>query len=161
MHVAALTALLLLGFLGAPAEGQTPSAPGEFLRARWLASSAYTRAIAEQMPAAAYEFRPTREQMTFGEQLLHIAEQDVSIFREMGAQIEFARPSPVKDEVLRTLDKVKEDGVKLLARLAANPDGTVDTLNGLLLALDHTTHHRGQLVVYLRLKGIVPAEYRR
>jgi uncharacterized damage-inducible protein DinB len=161
MNAAVMTALLLLGLLSAPASGQTPATMSAFLRTRWVASSAYTRAIAEQMSAADYQFRPSPEQMTFGEQLLHIAEQDVSIFREMGAQIEFARPSPVKDEVLRTLEKVKDDGLKLLARLAADPDGSLDTLNGLLLALDHTTHHRGQLVVYLRLKGIVPAEYRR
>ena len=161
MHAAVITALLLLGLPSAPASGQTPRDVSEFLRARWLASAAYTRAIAEQMPAADYQFRSSPEQMTFGEQLLHIAEQDVSIFREMGAQIEFAKPSPVKGELLRTLDKVKEDGLQLLARLAADPHGSLDTLNGLLLALDHTTHHRGQLVVYLRLKGIVPAEYRR
>ena len=25
--------------------------------------------------------------------------------------------------------------------------------------LDHVAHHRGQMVIYLRLKGIVPPEY--
>jgi uncharacterized damage-inducible protein DinB len=30
----------------------------------------------------------------------------------------------------------------------------------LMLAWDHTTHHRGQLIVYLRLKGIKPTDYK-
>ena len=30
----------------------------------------------------------------------------------------------------------------------------------LLFAVDHTAHHRGQLIVYLRAKNIKPADYR-
>jgi uncharacterized damage-inducible protein DinB len=30
----------------------------------------------------------------------------------------------------------------------------------LMLAWNHTTHHRGQLIVYLRLKGIKPTDYK-
>ena len=30
----------------------------------------------------------------------------------------------------------------------------------MLLLTDHVTHHRGQLVVYLRLKGVEPPAYR-
>jgi uncharacterized damage-inducible protein DinB len=29
----------------------------------------------------------------------------------------------------------------------------------LLLATDHTAHHRGQCIVYLRAKGIKPVDY--
>jgi len=27
------------------------------------------------------------------------------------------------------------------------------------LAVDHTAHHRGQCIVYLRMKGIKPTDY--
>ena len=39
-------------------------------------------------------------------------------------------------------------------------DGKMTMMEGVLLALDHTAHHRAQTLVYLRLKGIVPTEYK-
>jgi len=39
----------------------------------WKTSKAYTIAIAQQMPEADYGFRPNSEEMTFKEQLMHIA----------------------------------------------------------------------------------------
>jgi len=28
-----------------------------------------------------------------------------------------------------------------------------------MILTDHVTHHRGQLIVYMRMKGVVPPEY--
>ncbi len=131
------------------------------LEARWNASSEYTLAIAEQMPADGYAFRPTAEQMTFGEQLLHISQQNRSIFSEMSGQTAppAARTSPAKIDVVAHLRETHALGVRTLRqRTSGNID---DLLDGMMLALDHTTHHRGQAVVYLRLRGITPSEYRR
>ena len=136
----------------------------EQLRARWIASSAYTVAVAERMPADRYSFRPTPEQMTFGEQLLHIADQNELILAEVRGA---AAPSPrrggaAKADVLARLDETRTLGLDMLQeRSAPAAANTADLLNGLMLALDHTTHHRGQAVVYLRLNGITPPEYRR
>ncbi len=40
----------------------------------WQTSKAYTLAIAEQMPEDGYAFKPNPEEMTFGGQLVHIAQ---------------------------------------------------------------------------------------
>lgn len=144
--------------------GQAPSRADilEQLRARWIASSEYTVAVAERMPADRYSFRPTPEQMTFAEQLLHIAEQNQLILAEVRGA---TAPSPrrgasAKADVLARLDETRTLGLDVLQWAPAAAD-TADALNGLMLALDHTTHHRGQAVVYLRLNGITPPEYRR
>ena len=39
----------------------------------WQTSKAYTIAIAQQMPDGDYSFKPHPDQMTFKEQLMHIA----------------------------------------------------------------------------------------
>jgi uncharacterized damage-inducible protein DinB len=33
-------------------------------------------------------------------------------------------------------------------------------LEAVILAFDHVEHHRGQCIVYLRVKGIKPVDYR-
>ena len=37
--------------------------------------------------------------------------------------------------------------------------GMMSGLEAVMLAMDHTTHHRGQCIVYLRVKNIAPPEY--
>ena len=37
--------------------------------------------------------------------------------------------------------------------------GKMEGIEVLLLATDHTAHHRGQCIVYLRAKGIKPVDY--
>jgi uncharacterized damage-inducible protein DinB len=37
--------------------------------------------------------------------------------------------------------------------------GSMTGLELLMFALDHSTHHRAQAEMYLRVKGITPAEY--
>jgi uncharacterized damage-inducible protein DinB len=133
------------------------------LEARWTASSDYTRAIAEQMPADKYQFKPTPEQMTFAEQLLHVAEQNRLILSELSGRTSSAPPPPIaaKDEVLARVDEAKAMGLRVLRDTDGWLGERLDIVNGMMLALDHTTHHRGQLIVYLRLNGITPVEYRR
>jgi uncharacterized damage-inducible protein DinB len=129
-----------------------------------MASSEYALAVAEQMPADKYSFRPTPEQMTFGEQLLHISEQNRLILREIKglAPAEKSRSQSQKPTSSHTWKETTALGVKLLQeRTTPSPADVAGLLNGMMLALDHTTHHRGQVVVYLRLNGITPAEYRR
>ena len=133
----------------------------DHLGARWIASSEYTVAVAERMPADRYSFRPTPEQMTFAEQLLHIAEQNQLILAEVRGATAASprRGASAKADVLARLDETRTLGLDVLQ--SAPAADTADLLNGLMLALDHTTHHRGQAVVYLRLNGITPPEYRR
>ena len=38
-------------------------------------------------------------------------------------------------------------------------DGSMTGLELLMFVLDHTTHHRASAEMYLRAKGITPAEY--
>jgi uncharacterized damage-inducible protein DinB len=67
-----------------------------------------------------------------------------------------------KAEALAKLKETTTLGLEVLQeRASALPTDVAEVLNGMMLALDHTTHHRGQAIVYLRLNGITPPEYRR
>jgi uncharacterized damage-inducible protein DinB len=85
----------------------------------------------------------------------------------------------VPEEELRSEGKSKEDVLKILKESFALGDGYVEGLTDevaneelavgknkiikwklVLFAVDHLSHHRGQMVVYLRLNGIKPPQYR-
>jgi hypothetical protein len=64
MRTATLFVLMLAGTASGAEQGTAPAEIIQQLRARWIASSEYTLAVAEKMPADKYAFRPTAEQMT-------------------------------------------------------------------------------------------------
>src|SRR5215475_12112411 len=49
----------------------------------WTISKQFTIDVANAMPAELYSFKPNPEEMTFGEQVVHIAGSNVFRFREI------------------------------------------------------------------------------
>jgi len=122
------------------------------------------------MPAESYGFKPVPEEMSFAEQLLHIAEANTYFFSTVtGDKFAEAKPTSLdKDSVLKyvrdsfdwtnaELAKVTPDEIRKSYPLEGQQMSGHEVL---MLAWDHTTHHRGQLIVYLRLKGIKPTDYK-
>ena len=54
----------------------------EFVR-DWQASKQFTLDVANAMPAEFYDFKPNPEEMTFGEQMIHIAGANVFRFNQI------------------------------------------------------------------------------
>lgn len=122
----------------------------------WENSRAYTLGVAELMPEEAYDFKPVDGVWSFGEQLNHIA-YGIHWWAEMfirSVETEWAPPKPVsgRKKIIATLEKAYEE----LKKTYEESNGKEGGFNA---TLDHITHHRGQLIVYLRIKGIQPPEY--
>src|SRR5579864_2723728 len=49
----------------------------------WQISRQFTMDVADAMPAEFYNFKPNPEEMTFGEQIIHIAGSNIYRFREI------------------------------------------------------------------------------
>lgn len=140
-------------------------------------SSAYTVECAAAMPEEKYSFRPVPEVRSFGQQMVHIAQANGSIMEwhvEGKKNPTWPYSGDGKERVISKPDVIAQlnasyayiqkglsqitDGM-LLDRLKTEM-GEFSRYWGLHLILDHATHHRGQAVVYLRLNGIKPPEYR-
>jgi len=65
--------------------------------------------------------------------------------------------------VRQTFDKSIDTVSKLtpaqLSKTYTSGEGTMTGLELLMFMMDHTTHHRASAEMYLRAKGITPAEY--
>ena len=132
--------------------------------------------LADAMPADRYGFAPTSGQFkgvrTFAEQVKHVACANVAFFNEVEhetppSHCETGGPSPAKTkpELMQYLRESFAYAGQVMRRLTpANamdpvegPYGGKTTRLGIsTMAVWHATDHYGQLVVYLRMNGIVP-----
>jgi uncharacterized damage-inducible protein DinB len=136
----------------------------------WQTSKAYTLAIADQMPEDGYASKPNPDEMTFAEQVAHIAGANAFFFSKVaGTASPIGKPEKLdKASVVKMLNDSYDYAIKTVGALTPEQlskeielDGMkLNGLEAVMFAADHTAHHRGQLVVYLRVKGIKPADYR-
>ena len=139
-------------------------------------SRKYLILVAESMSEDKYDFRASPESMTFAENLLHIGyaidwhSQSLLGGRESRVwktDTVFKVANKTKVEMIATVDKSFDETIKLIEQFdIAQLDDELDYF-GLnrskrqifLLLADHITHHRGQMLVYMRLNGLVPPRY--
>lgn len=132
----------------------------------------YTLQVADLMPADKYSFKPSQEEMSFGEQLLHLSanlgwlssaylgagENPVTKADAKLQNKEEVRALVIKayDYALETFRKFNPANLADTVKFFAGP---MNKLQIITLINDHQTHHRGQVLVYLRLNGIAPPRY--
>jgi len=125
---------------------------------------------AEKMPEANYEFKPSPDVRSFGQQVGHVADDQYNLCAPAKGE---TRKAPYTD-IENRLSK-KADLVTALKEAFAYCDGAYDALTDASGAetvnfsktsrtrfamlnwnLWHTWEHYGNVVVYLRMKGLVP-----
>jgi uncharacterized damage-inducible protein DinB len=124
--------------------------------------------VAEVMPAEKYGYKPTPEISTFGDQLVHVA-GIVQRFVDSakGTKTEAAHHGAMaKPEVISLLKKTFQSAQEMVTPLTdaqlMEPmkfpfgDRTVTRATFWQGPLYQIRNHHGQLVVYLRMNGIVP-----
>jgi uncharacterized damage-inducible protein DinB len=129
----------------------------------------FTLKVAEQMPEADYGFKLTPPQMSFAEQMAHLAEDQGGLLAPLtGQKPKQSKPSSMnKKDVIAYVRQSFDQSIAIVSKLTPAQisqtyqgfGGPMTGLEVLMLVLDHTTHHRASAEMYLRAKGITPAEY--
>ncbi len=129
----------------------------------------FTLKVADQMPEADYGFKLTPPQMSFAEQMAHLAQDQAYIMAPFSTNSpDPGKPASMnKKDVIAfvrqsfdvTIDKVSKLTPAQLAKTYSGGEGAMTGLELVMFVLDHTTHHRASAEMYLRAKGITPAEY--
>ncbi|MCP9766593.1 DinB family protein [Lacihabitans sp. LS3-19] len=145
---------------------------------KWQGMKSYTLAVAEAMPEEKYNFKPVADENTFGFQLIHMANNMYGISSKLIRNTE----SPLdlksfenriknntisKKEIIEHLSNAFDYAEETFAQMTDKTlEEELDYWGGhstkrkiVFLLNDHQTHHRGQLIVYLRLNGITPPKY--
>ena len=132
--------------------------------------------LADAMPAERYTFKPSAGEFagvrTFGEQVKHVACANFAFFSEIekkeppaGCGEGGPSPAATKADLAAYLRESFDYAQRVLGTMTAGnalepaggPYGGKSTRLGLTtLAVWHASDHYGQLVVYLRMNGLVP-----
>ena len=133
----------------------------DWLKQRLDASKAYTVAVLEAMPEDDYSFKPNDDQRTFAAQAYHIVYSIDYFHRALsnGGNAQWApgdENSKSKKELIEWANAKFDEINKFILEQESNDALTA----GVISYLDHNSHHRGQIVTYLRMKGIAPPQYR-
>ncbi len=139
-------------------------------------SRKYLILVAEIMPEDKYDFKASPESKTFAENLMHIGwamdwhSQSLLCGREprdWNTDTELKVDNKSKKEMITAIDKTFDETIKLVKEFDTSKFNDELDYLGLnrakrqifLLLVDHITHHRAQMLVYMRLNGLKPPRY--
>jgi uncharacterized damage-inducible protein DinB len=138
------------------------------VRSSWTRVQRIVAASAEAMPEANYAFKPTSDVRTFGQLIGHLANEHYMICSSVKGEknphegVDYEKTTAKADLVKALKDSntycdaayALSDAAKLTGPTAPNRRDT--PFSGLLLNVTHDSEHYGNIVTYLRMKGIVP-----
>ncbi len=135
----------------------------------------YTLDVAEAMPAARYDYRPSDSIFTFAEQVNHAVRTVGRHTSTYYLNLDSIRPDLNMDKDITgkapLIEGIRHMESAILAILINIPDsewtereieffsGTFPLDHFFQILLDHLTHHRAMAIVYLRMQGITPPRY--
>ena len=144
----------------------------EELHQAWVKSEEMTLTNVEQMPPELFTFKYTEEAMSFAEQWRHCV---IYTCGQLAGRAGLENPYenvklPVqmsKESVIDELKKmytfvrqsINEMSIEKLVSECEFAGETMPVWRLFYAMENHIIHHRGQCVVYLRLKGVIPKGY--
>lgn len=171
--------IVLFVLTGAVASAQTPAPrPPQtfpaFLQAQYATLKRNITGSADKMPAEHFSFKPAPEVMSYAEMLTHVLETQ---FAYCAAVKSVANPATGKELMKKTTDKAavmqlvkesfafcddvmagltNENALEMLTVGTAPNQRQIARSNQLTMLVVHGNEHYGNLVTYMRMKGIVP-----
>lgn len=131
------------------------------LIARWEQVSEKLAALADEMPANKFHYKPTESVRTFEEVLRHVAFWNYYVADSARGKT----PSDTANELSKEEFPTRAAVIKALRRSAADAlmalkerpaDLAPELAEMVVTFIEHNSEHYGQLAVYARLNGIVP-----
>ena len=155
---------------------ERPKTVAESVNSMWSDEQKDFVSLADAMPETKWNFKPSgagfTNVRTFGEQVKHVACANVAFAKEMrgapppeGCEKGGPNPAKTKTEIMKYLrdsfamlnDEINATNEKNMMEPIDGPYGGPNSRLGMTyLAVWHLADHYGQLVVYLRMNGIVP-----
>ena len=125
--------------------------------------------IADAMPEDKYGFKATPAQRSFGEHVMHIAQINMMLLQTFGSKVpapQIDMKATSKADVMKAMADsfdygtaiLKEQTDQTMAGTIQGPPWMGPSTRARMIAflIGHTQDTYGQMVVYLRLNGLVP-----
>ena len=161
--------ILTATMLSAQTPATTDTGYTATVRARWNAVKKNVAPSAQAMPEANYSYKPTPDVRSFGELIGHLANEHYLLCSPLKGEknpqagVDFEKTTAKADLVKAIDDSIAycdaayaavKDDPKTIAPFSAEQRDT--PFRVMVLNVTHDSEHYGNIVTYLRLKGIVP-----
>ncbi len=133
----------------------------DWLKQRLETTKDFTIQVINAMPDEDYDYKPSDDVRSFKAQAYHIV-YSIDYFNRVfkGEQQPAWAPGDENGKSKEELAKwAAEQFDAINATIMAAPNDNRLTA-GIMSYLDHNAHHRGQMITYLRTKGVTPPTYR-
>jgi len=174
-YLIVLASIVLSNLFASPLLAQDKSFIKDYLE-RLDNSKKYLIIVAQTMPEGKYDFKATPESMSFAENLMHIGwamdwhSQTLMgerLARDWKTDTELKVDNKSKKEMINTIERTFDKTIEFISNFDINKlEERLDYFGAdrtkrqiLLLLSDHITHHRGQMLVSIRLNGLKPPRY--
>jgi uncharacterized damage-inducible protein DinB len=140
----------------------------------WQAQKKTMMEIADAMPADKFDYKATPAERSYGEQVMHVAQVNAGLLKAVGGKATgptFTPKPTTKEQMIKALEDSYDYGTALLQE--QTEASVCETINGpkflgpssrariFWFLMGHSMDIYGQMVVYLRLNGIVPPASRK
>jgi uncharacterized damage-inducible protein DinB len=136
-------------------------------RANWISAHNYIVRSAEQMSEADFAFKPVATVRTFGQIVGHVADDEMGwcaqILGEPMKQTQFEKTLTAKADLIKAIRDAGAYCEKAYAMTDAQAaaittiwNGQQPKIRGLMDNATHDWEHYGNIVTYMRMKGMVP-----
>ncbi len=138
---------------------------------KWKNSKQFTLDVLDKMPDSGMDFRIDPDAMSFKEQIHHIGSAIVGISQGylMGGEPDFSIDvkTATKAQLADYVAKSYDYGAKAMVSLTTEQSKEIQDVFGnqasrnqvMVLLVDHSTHHRGAAIAYLRANGVEPPAF--
>ena len=168
MKITAFSTVIVLSSALASAQSDGGGYTGS-MRSSWNRVKRLVSASADAMPEANYSFRPTADVRTFGELIGHLANEHYMICSGVKGEknpqesVDYEKKT-AKADLVKALQESNAYCDAVYGSLTDTPKltqsatpGRSDTPFGsLLMNVTHDSEHYGNIITYLRMKGLVP-----
>ena len=160
--------IAVLTLCAAPAAAQANANPAMgSVKPLWEQTTAYLLAAAEQMPEADYGFKPTPEVRSFGQLIGHVANAQTMICgAALGEASQGGRNWEEVTEKAALIEGLRGSGAVCERAYAQSDESALQMvrmfgqertrLAALILNAAHNFEHYGNIVTYMRIKGMTP-----
>ncbi len=149
--------LIILSFSGSSFAQESDY---EFLKSTLTAAKDFTVEVFEAMPEKDFSFQPTEDVRTFAAQAYHIAYSLEWFTMQLKGTPQQWSPADENSMNKSELIGYVKDQFDSLIETVMETDQDKQFTAGVFGVLRHNSHHRGQMVSYLRMKGIAAPNYR-
>lgn len=162
---------MILAIFMMVATATTAQTTKEEFMSKWMNSKQFTLDVLDKMPDSGMDYKTDPEAMSFKEQIHHIANSIVGISQgylkggEPGFSIDLATAS--KADLATYVSQCYDYGTTTMQALSEADAGEKIEVFGnkvsrrqiMALIMDHSTHHRGSAIAYLRAEGVEPPAF--